>query len=580
MLLTRLVEYYYRGSPEYRERPLGYQKKPVRWVLDLDSTGRPKGGFVPLGDPNSKDRLQKRGLEMLVPDIVRTSGIRPILLVDRADFSLAVGSEEEVPQRHQAFVQLVEECAEKTQERDVQAVLCFLKSLEGRPPPNTPPGMKPDDVVAFTVEDRQPWMLQSVQAFWAEQVERSFASEKGQCLACGQVRPLARRHTVKIKGIPGGQPSGLALVSANVPAFESHGLEESLVSPVCMECTEAYATALNNLLRDKATSLRLGEQVYVFWTREQADKDIFNLLESANPQDVRRLLQSAWRGWPRYPLQDDRYFATCLSASGGRVVVREWLEGSVAQAQEHLARYFRMQCLPGSQGERKFFPVSELARSLVPRQQRQRAEEAPKGLVANAVKALLRTALTGQPLPEWILYEAVRRNRAEQGPGIKDEEGRIVSWSRVALLKLAILSNHSPESIDEEGNMTTEDTRHPAYLCGRLLRLLERAQQAAVNPETTLIDRFYGAASSAPGSVFGVLFRTAIMAHLAKLRRERSDDYTRLQCDIAEVTSGLTTWPKALTLREQALFALGYFHQLHLDFTQTQASDSSTQRSS
>jgi len=114
--------------------------------------------------------------------------------------------------------------------------------------------------------------------------------------------------------------------------------------------------------------------------------------------------------------------------------------------------------------------------------------------------------------------------------------------------------------------MSPADQKNPAYLCGRLLRILEHAQQVAVNPKATLIDRYYGSASSAPGAVFGLLFRNG-QAHLAKLRTERPGLHTNLQKDVSEVMAGLESWPRTLTLQEQALFALGYYHQRMKDFT-------------
>lgn len=107
------------------------------------------------------------------------------------------------------------------------------------------------------------------------------------------------------------------------------------------------------------------------------------------------------------------------------------------------------------------------------------------------------------------------------------------------------------------------DNRHPAYLCGKLLAVLESVQEEAAKPRqlnSTIVDRFYGTASSAPASVFGHLLRGA-QAHLGKLRREKPGTYTALEKRLEEIQSGLSTFPKTLTLEQQGLFALGYYHQ-------------------
>jgi CRISPR-associated protein Csd1 len=107
--------------------------------------------------------------------------------------------------------------------------------------------------------------------------------------------------------------------------------------------------------------------------------------------------------------------------------------------------------------------------------------------------------------------------------------------------------------------------QNSAYLCGRLLAVLEAVQRAAIpGANTTITDRFFGSASSAPASVFGRLLRGA-QAHLSKLRRERPGTYEALERRLEEIQAGLSTFPKTLTLEEQGFFSLGYYHQRAAD---------------
>ena len=107
--------------------------------------------------------------------------------------------------------------------------------------------------------------------------------------------------------------------------------------------------------------------------------------------------------------------------------------------------------------------------------------------------------------------------------------------------------------------------REPAYLCGRLLAVLEAVQRAALpGLNATITDRFFGTASSAPASVFGRLIRGS-QAHLGKLRKEKRGTYEALQRRLEEVQAGLETFPKTLTLKDQGLFGLGYYHQRAAD---------------
>ena len=105
-----------------------------------------------------------------------------------------------------------------------------------------------------------------------------------------------------------------------------------------------------------------------------------------------------------------------------------------------------------------------------------------------------------------------------------------------------------------------KENQDPAYRCGRMLAVLERIQQLAIpGAGSTITDRFYGTFSSAPASVVGVLLRKS-QTHLAKLRKEKpaqraskaNSKKSKLPCNPSLRT---------LTLEQQGLFGLGYYHQ-------------------
>jgi CRISPR-associated protein Csd1 len=116
--------------------------------------------------------------------------------------------------------------------------------------------------------------------------------------------------------------------------------------------------------------------------------------------------------------------------------------------------------------------------------------------------------------------------------------------------------------------MTTypsETQSHPAYKCGRLLAVIERIQSAAIgNPNATLTDRYYGSASTAPASVFGVLLRMT-QPHLSKLRKQREGLAIALERALQDAMPD--HFPTTLSQTEQGLFALGYYHQRREFFT-------------
>jgi CRISPR-associated protein Csd1 len=111
----------------------------------------------------------------------------------------------------------------------------------------------------------------------------------------------------------------------------------------------------------------------------------------------------------------------------------------------------------------------------------------------------------------------------------------------------------------------------PAYICGRLLATLDRIQRIALgSTNATIVDKFYGTASSAPASVFGTLLHGA-QNHLGKMRRDRPGAYRALEEQLEQVLAPIPAFPMTLTLEEQGLFALGFYHQRAADRAQAAA---------
>jgi CRISPR-associated protein Csd1 len=130
------------------------------------------------------------------------------------------------------------------------------------------------------------------------------------------------------------------------------------------------------------------------------------------------------------------------------------------------------------------------------------------------------------------------------------------------------------EQSETEHDAASDYKRNAPYNCGRLLAILEAAQRGPYGKgvNTTLVDRFYGAASTAPASVFANLINMATKAHLPKLRKEGKElfrvrsrenpvninDLMTEACDAINATGG---FPPPLKPHQQAEFALGFYHQ-------------------
>ena len=576
MLLKRLTEYAEAGRIP-NMAPAGYLETPVRYVIDLDEDGH----FVAIIDQaQGNTGRAKRGKPTLAPHVGRSSAISAKLLADNGEYALGLAREPEKAQRasdaHQAFVELVRVCAAETQDRTVAVVLSFLNDGADLGN-NLPADFDPSMTVTFRVGEVLPIDRPAVRAFWARRSagETDNAGETVpepsaptmQCLVCGQHRPPMERLTYKWKGIPGGQTSGLALISANAQAFESYGLEASLIAPTCADCGEKFSKAANALLEDRNTSLRIGPLAYMFWTRELIPGfSVSGFLEDPQPEQVGTLLGSPRSGQEMAAdLDATPFYAAALSASGARVVVRDWLDTTVEHVKGNLHRYFALQRIVGLDGAgsppmKLLVLAGATVREL-------------KDLRPEVTKSILRLALAGSPLPLNLLTAAI--HRCQTGTTIGDRTVH-VTRSQAALIKMVILSTRM---VNEKGaDVATnpelvgldQNNRKPAYLCGRLLAVLEATQRAALGDvNATIVDRYYGTASSAPASVFGRLVKGA-QPHLSKLRRDprRQGAYYALQnrlMDILNEDSGLATFPLVLDLPSQGMFALGYYHQRAAD---------------
>lgn len=563
MLLEKLVEY---ANVQLATDlpPAGYQAQPIRYIVDLDATGSVHG----LIDTASNE--EKRGAIRLAPHAKRAMGIVPKLLADTSEYVLGIARNdpknpskpERVAQQFAQFQETVERCAADTKLPGVVAVEAYLKSLE----PGVAPGWLPKDfdssaTITFRVGGRLPIDDPTVRAWWAAsrapEDDVSGDSSMG-CIICGNVGPVLERHPLKIKRIPGSMPQGYDLISANAAAFESYGLKASKIAPTCATCAEAYGNALNAILGNKTTSLWSGGLAYAFWTDPKAPGNPFApvaLLKTPHdvPGQVAALLKAAHAGkQDALFLDPTAFYCVALGASGARVVVKDWIDTTVGRAQESFARYFALQDMVTWDGQPGIpLPLSSLARAVL--RQGAKMTDVPPDVVT---RALLQLAYKGTALPDDVLFMAVRRNRAEQS----------ITRERAVLIRMAIDGVLNPDELKENKMAGLDrDRTDPAYVCGRLLAIADQIQFAALGKvNSSVVDKFFGSASSNPGLVFPIINRDA-QHHLKRLARDNSKAKRRLEAQMDHVASMIQDYPPRLTLREQGLFGLGFYHQRAFD---------------
>ena len=100
----------------------------------------------------------------------------------------------------------------------------------------------------------------------------------------------------------------------------------------------------------------------------------------------------------------------------------------------------------------------------------------------------------------------------------------------------------------------------PAYVLGRLFAVLEKAQQEAIGDVNAGIkDRYFTSACASPASVFPVLLRLS-QHHISKAEYGYVND-GRIQDILALLDVEKNPFPAHLSLDEQGIFILGYYHE-------------------
>ena len=171
----------------------------------------------------------------------------------------------------------------------------------------------------------------------------------------------------------------------------------------------------------------------------------------------------------------------------------------------------------------------------------------PENIPPLLAGALMRSILTGTAYPQSLLSVLIGRIRADQ----------TINYLRSAMIKACLNRKHRIHQIKEEVTMSLDkESTHVAYRMGRLFAVLEKAQKDAIpGANTTIKDRFYGSASATPSVVFPQLLR------LAQHHIQKAEYGGRTDKMIEEIMCGIEKFPAHLSLDDQGMFAIGYYHQ-------------------
>ncbi|RVU13949.1 type I-C CRISPR-associated protein Cas8c/Csd1 [Methylobacterium oryzihabitans] len=579
-VLQALDRYYDRMAARGEAEAPGFSREKIGYCLVL----APDGSVVEMQDMHEMVRRKRQPRLVEVPAAVkRTAGILPNRLWDKTAYVLGrtAGPGRRTAEEHAAFKTLHRDLLAGTDDPGLLALARFLETW---------------DPAAFDAAPFEPEMLDANVVF-ALAGERRCLHERPAarllvasgpaaeatgpvCLVTGKPAAPLRLHPT-IKGVEGAQSSGAALVSFNKDAFTSYGKLQGDNAPVSAEAGFRYGAALNRLLdRHSRNRLRrpLGDATVVFWADTSATvgedaalaaEDTFASWFDPAPgpapdQDaaeaalIRDVLAALAAGRPVESVAPKvapgtRFHVLGLAPNAARLSVRFWLEDSFEVLARRLAQHHADLAL--SPRPRHWGKPPSIARLLVKTTALQEKFDTIPPLLAGEVA---RAVLSGTRYPRNWLAAALMRLRAGDDPA--------TGWHAAAIraclardLRLNGDRGEIPVSLDK-------DDPSPAYQLGRLFAALEAAQRLALGRgiNATIRDRYFGAASATPASVFPLLLRGA-QNHVGRLRKDRKDYW--IEREIGEIVERLpSSLPRVLRLDAQGRFAIGYYHQRQAQF--------------
>lgn len=579
MILQSLVAYYESLERKGEITRPGWCMAKAGFALELSLTGELKR-VLPL--KIETERGKKTVLEpqkFTVPQMVtRSSGIASNFLCDNSSYLLGIDNKGKPERSKECF-----QCA-KAKHLDI---LKKVESPEGNAIIRYFETWKPDEAgenpvladvmeeimagtnLIFWVEDGYAQTVEEIKEAWEGYLGDSVSGPKGICLVTGKNTEISRIHGT-IKGVLGAQSSGAALVSFNAPSFESYGKEQSYNAPVGTYAAYAYTTALNHLLADKKHVTTIGDTTIVYWS-EDGDEVYQNIFQEMSEPSVDNYetVDGVFKnleggkavcvpGVVESISMDQRFYILGLAPNAARAAVRFFYQDSFGSILKHIKEHYdRMEIVRSARDTCRYLGTWRMMMETVNKKSRD------KKPIPSMAGVTYRAIMSGGRYPDSLYQGVLGRIRAEQD----DSDNRIykITRGRAAIIKAYLLKNGTGDK--EEITMAlNEDSKNVAYTLGREFAVLEAIQEDAnPNINATIKDRYFNAACAAPASIFPILFKLK-NSHTRKMNHKGKEIYyEKMLGDLQErISVGEEIrlgYPKRLSLEDQGMFILGYYHQ-------------------
>ncbi len=604
----------------------GFSAREAHWAIRFAGDGRYLGVLPLHKDPEGKSKRPRafaNAPSLTQAELTAGGGGRSHFLIDSVQMVFNLVPEnasakniETIGRRHAYFLDLHTRAAE-----EVPALRPVADALNDEETRNRilqdllDQKAKPTDKVTFIVDGigQDPYIINSdVWHDWwrsfysSDEIPKKESSSSMVCLATGQPDTPALTHN-KIRHLAnvGGLAMGDSLVSFKMDSFRSYGLAQSENSAVSEQAMIAYTEGLNNLL-ENAEELAGAKIAYWFKRPIEPEDDPFQAFISGDDQvrlealkKARELLAAARKGsrvdGEDNAVLDNEYYALTLSANSGRVVIRDWLQGTFEQLVDNLSTWADNLTIisHGGVGVAKLHPLRRYVEAILP--PLRQGQDRGKWLASVGAErtALWRAAVHGEPFPATAIQRILLQNRTFIQTGELAEaertgrQGRTIALlhRRMALLKAYLnrgLRQNTLKTNREEytmGHSLKPQHPEPAYHCGRLMAVYASVQDTAAGPgragdsessehgedmrkvKAGVINRFFTSSATAPRDTLTKVDRLA-QHHLNKLRRDKPGAAHALEERLAKIWDEIPDIPEKFGAEKEVYFQLGYYHQL------------------
>lgn len=572
MILQALVKHYETLANQEKVAKQGWCQAKVSYALDIDVEGNL------LGVISLKQKVERGKKTVWVPQPVevpqmvsRSSGVAANLLCDNSKYILGIDKDGTGKRIMECFQAAKEKhcglLASAHSEAAVAVKNFFQKWDPAQAKENAEVLEKWEDITAgenliFYVGMNYAQDEQEIRDIWEESLQADGEGAREICLVTGDKTEISRIHTA-IKGVQGAQSSGAALVSFNAPSFESYGKEQSYNAPVGKYAMFAYTTALNYLLAQREYVFMLGDTTIVFWAEDGEEMYQRLFIDSMEPtednQEVLRGVFSNLQEGRSIDIEgiqinpEQRFYILGLAPNAARLSVRFFYQNNFGSILSNLqVHYDEMKIVRPSWDGQEFLGVWRMLMETVNQKSKDKKPQ------SNMAASVLEAILSGKRYPESLYSNVMIRIRAEQGR---------ITRGRAAIIKACLIRNHEKQWM-KEGEFVglNEQCKDVAYVLGREFAVLEAIQEDA-NPgiNATIKDRYFNSACATPASVFPILQKLK-NSHIRKLETGKKIYYekmlTELQGKIEVGNVESSALPRRLSLEEQGMFILGYYHQV------------------